>query len=414
MDTPPTTPDNPGDPDDTKWDDNNIDMAKIEAMVTPEQVHSATVAKKRRTFTKKRTARREQTPVKELDDKTTDEEIIERPKTPERRHRRKTVSSEPKSEPEYEQPKNTTIRKSASFVNSNYEKRDSIAEIAQYEMMALYNKTKKSLAAAANRGRQKIKKFEKEHVKRSQSAPYQPFTEEELIESFRKAQLLDESNHDQEPSEEATSEVGSYIEEPVTSPRPFRPEVQEFVRQRKKQKRASSAKIIEILDPKTSNVVATKAIVRPDFRIRHLFSILRVFSIRELINNYRLFKRDMKDECRRIRILRNRCLCELFLIMILCGLGGFLFKFVEGSFEYFYKCGVKRVKRDFIELLWTKSHNLREEDWKSLARNKLRIFEEELHVAHEAGMKTYSGQKSWSFLNSVVYCLSIVTTIGRF
>jgi hypothetical protein len=47
-----------------------------------------------------------------------------------------------------------------------------------------------------------------------------------------------------------------------------------------------------------------------------------------------------------------------------------------------------------------------------LARNKLRTFEEELHVAHEAGMKTYSGQRSWSFLNSIVYCLSIVTTIG--
>lgn len=55
---------------------------------------------------------------------------------------------------------------------------------------------------------------------------------------------------------------------------------------------------------------------------------------------------------------------------------------------------------------------IREEDWKSMARNRLRLFEEELHVAHEAGLTTYSGQKSWSFINSVNYCMSIATTIG--
>lgn len=53
----------------------------------------------------------------------------------------------------------------------------------------------------------------------------------------------------------------------------------------------------------------------------------------------------------------------------------------------------------------------REDDWKSLARTKLRAFEEELHAAHEAGM-TYSGLKAWTFINSAVYCMTIVTTIG--
>lgn len=90
-----------------------------------------------------------------------------------------------------------------------------------------------------------------------------------------------------------------------------------------------------------------------------------------------------------------------------------MFKFTEGTFETYYKCGVKRVKRDFIDLLWTKSHNLREEDWKSLARSRLRKFEEELHSAHEAGMTDYSGMRSWSFLNGIVYCLTILTTIGE-
>lgn len=90
-----------------------------------------------------------------------------------------------------------------------------------------------------------------------------------------------------------------------------------------------------------------------------------------------------------------------------------MFKFTEGAFENFYKCGVKRVKRDFIDTLWRGSHHLREDDWKDLARTKLRDFEEQLHTAHEAGVTSYSGQRSWSFLNAVVYAITIVTTIGE-
>lgn len=54
-----------------------------------------------------------------------------------------------------------------------------------------------------------------------------------------------------------------------------------------------------------------------------------------------------------------------------------------------------------------------EDDWKSLARSKLHGFEEELHIAHEAGLTSYSGLKAWTFINGVVYCLTVVTTIGR-
>lgn len=48
-----------------------------------------------------------------------------------------------------------------------------------------------------------------------------------------------------------------------------------------------------------------------------------------------------------------------------------------------------------------------------MARNKLRNFEEELHAAHEAGMTSYSGMKAWSFVNGIIYCMTIVTTIGK-
>lgn len=55
----------------------------------------------------------------------------------------------------------------------------------------------------------------------------------------------------------------------------------------------------------------------------------------------------------------------------------------------------------------------REEDWKQTARARLRKFEEELQVAFEAGMKTYSGNTAWNFINGVIYSLTVVSTIGN-
>lgn len=128
---------------------------------------------------------------------------------------------------------------------------------------------------------------------------------------------------------------------------------------------------------------------------------------------WRQLKIERKIDCDKMKLLRNRCFSDLMILIMLCGFGGVVFRYTEGAFENFYKCGVKRVKRDFIDALWQTSHNLREEDWKSGARKRLWEFETQLHTAHEAGVHSYSGQKSWSFMNSVVYCLTVVTTIGK-
>lgn len=111
--------------------------------------------------------------------------------------------------------------------------------------------------------------------------------------------------------------------------------------------------------------------------------------------------------------VRNRCIAHFVLLSILVGTGGLIFRFVEGAFENFYKCGVRRVKREFVDELWDSSHNMREDDWKDLARSKLRGFEDELHNAHEAGLRSYSGLSAWTFINGVVFCMTIVTTIGE-
>lgn len=136
-------------------------------------------------------------------------------------------------------------------------------------------------------------------------------------------------------------------------------------------------------------------------------------ALKDVVAEFKAFVEQNPKETQIVRRLRNRCLSELMLVMIYCGLGAFVFRFTEGAFETFYKCGVKRVKRDFLDTLWNYSHNLKEDDWKSMARRKLMEFEEQLHTAHEAGVHTYSGQRSWSFLNAVVYCLTVITTIGE-
>jgi hypothetical protein len=65
------------------------------------------------------------------------------------------------------------------------------------------------------------------------------------------------------------------------------------------------------------------------------------------------------NEWHHIKIEINKCLSELLLLLIFCGMGGVLFRYIEGNYEIMNKTGVKRVKRDFIDQLWLSSHNLR-------------------------------------------------------
>lgn len=130
-------------------------------------------------------------------------------------------------------------------------------------------------------------------------------------------------------------------------------------------------------------------------------------------SEWKAFKEEHGKDLEQLRNCRNSCLMGFVIVFIYCGIGGIIFHTTEGAFEMFYKCGVKRVKRDFLDTLWSKRHYLGEEDWKSMARNKLMEFENQLYDAYEAGMNSYSGQRGWSFINSLVYCFTLVTTIGE-
>lgn len=157
---------------------------------------------------------------------------------------------------------------------------------------------------------------------------------------------------------------------------------------------------------------------------------------REMVIVWRQFRAVHPTQVQLLRSHIKRCFCMLVVMTIFCGLGGILFRYIEGNFESMYKCGVKRIRRNFIDDLWQASHNhrldnrfflfqscismflifvgYREDEWKSKARSQLKLFEEELQVAFEAGVKSYSGLTAWNFVNSVLYCLTVVTTIGNF
>ncbi|CAG9862608.1 unnamed protein product [Phyllotreta striolata] len=440
-----------------------IDIERIKTLLTDEQVLSDNVARRRRRFTKKRSTsltKRDPTPVRKFDEKTTSDDDVPAPEKPRRPKRTKSAACRNLSEtdspsvgsasasrtPSFRskikafeekieldrQPKKRFARKSAERKKSlsdmaqeeiyallkkiknstgSEQRKKSLSDMAQEaqeEVTTLYNKTKKSITNAAIKGRDRFRK-DKERAKRSQSAPNKIEEQQALMQRQLEIAKVEK------PRKYSESNLANVVPD-IAFPGPVIKKASHVRRgslsDRKNLPKCSS-KVVEILDPQSKHVVSRKTLIKlPVIGVKEFFKILKFYSIAEIFREYNKYTKEMKTEHRRIKVLWNKCMFQLFLIVLYCGIGGFLFKFTEGQFENFYKCGVKRVKRDFIDLLWIKSHNLREEDWKSLFRNKLRTFEEELHVAHEAGMTTYSGQRSWSFLNGIVYAISIVTTIG--
>lgn len=78
-----------------------------------------------------------------------------------------------------------------------------------------------------------------------------------------------------------------------------------------------------------------------------------------MYKQWQQFKEKHQQELAIIRSQTRKCIANLIILIIICGFGAFIFRYLEGSFENFYKCGVKKVKRDFVDSLWSASHNMR-------------------------------------------------------
>lgn len=311
---------------------------------------------------------------------------------------------------------NTNETQQSDNQNSSTAAKTLIKKEPSSDVLQLLNTAKRSLSQSKADSRSRKPTVEKKAIiKRSQSTPREiiTFDDADLIESFKKAQRLSaevgtsklgypSSISSSSSRETLSTEQSSEEDEQIRLQNKLKllQQQSELKEKLKLIKQAQSEK--QSLQPQTiqGNDKTQKPKIFRNF-IKEAWSIWKEFLI------------DNQEDYRIINSLRNRCFGHIMTMFIICGLGAFVFRFTEGAFENFYKCGVKRVKRDFIDTLWLSSHNLREDDWKSLARRKLMDFEEQLHTAHEAGMHSYSGQRSWSFLNSIVYCLTIVTTIGE-
>jgi len=120
----------------------------------------------------------------------------------------------------------------------------------------------------------------------------------------------------------------------------------------------------------------------------------------------------LKHEVIKVKKSSIKVLLLLFLNSSLWLGGSFLFIHLEGSTEAEHKCGVKRVQRDFVDKLWIESQEMDEGEWKSSARRKMAVFEEQLHEAVEAGVWSHSRRRVWSQSNALLYCFTLATTIG--
>lgn len=112
---------------------------------------------------------------------------------------------------------------------------------------------------------------------------------------------------------------------------------------------------------------------------------------------------------------KETCIKVLFLLFLntTVWLGGtFLFMHLEGTNEAEHKFGVKKVQRNFVDILWQESQSFDEFEWKSSARQKIMQFEDQIHKAVEAGVSSTSGQNVWSIPNTFVYVFTLATTIG--
>lgn len=79
----------------------------------------------------------------------------------------------------------------------------------------------------------------------------------------------------------------------------------------------------------------------------------------EMRIEWRQLKADYPNQVKEICCWRNKCFGHMIMLTLLCGFGGLMFRYTEGTAEDIYKCEVRKVKRDFIDYLWTVSHNMR-------------------------------------------------------
>ncbi|EDW72564.1 uncharacterized protein Dwil_GK20972 [Drosophila willistoni] len=225
--------------------------------------------------------------------------------------------------------------------------------------------------------------------------------ERPVVEAKKELETTATSTENQIPTEKLSEETKE--EDSPTSITEVAPKASFFHRLRQLFK--TKPKVVRAPSPTLNEVLETEP--------KKLLSRIFFYQLRlEARHEWRRLKLDYPKRMEEMRNQRNKCIGHCICLALILGFGGLMFRYTEGMSENIYKCEVRKVKRDFIDNLWDVSHNMREDDWKSLARQKLRKFEDELNTLAELGLRRFPGQKSWNFVNCFIYCWTVITTIG--
>lgn len=109
---------------------------------------------------------------------------------------------------------------------------------------------------------------------------------------------------------------------------------------------------------KITQIPIRKTYLRTRVDVGGPISIRRIVFVESPLVWHQIIELHQREWHQMMRI-RNRCIANFIILCIFFGFGGIIFRFIEGAFENFYKCGVRRVKRDFVDHLWSESHDLR-------------------------------------------------------
>ncbi|XP_076382626.1 uncharacterized protein LOC143260571 [Megalopta genalis] len=107
----------------------------------------------------------------------------------------------------------------------------------------------------------------------------------------------------------------------------------------------------------------------------------------------------------------------LFVVVLLYSIGGaMIFVTIEGTNEDVVHTNIRKERNETLTVireLWNDERLAGNTDlWDGRARNELMKYEELLYNFYKKGV-TDRGQKVWTFWNSVFYCGTIYTTIGK-
>ena len=95
--------------------------------------------------------------------------------------------------------------------------------------------------------------------------------------------------------------------------------------------------------------------------------------------------------------------------------GAAMFQAIEGRHEKQEKLDILEMRRGVIQKLWNSSVKVKVDPVKfsKLVESQLKLYEGQLYEAFGQGITTDAEVEVWDFWQSLFYCATVYTTIGK-